>query len=144
MKKPNFNYDEISDTLYVSFEPGEKATGIELNEHILLRINKNEHRAIGLTFLDYSLLAQETEIGRRSFPLIGLSELSEELRESVIDILQKPPVNKILHISAYTPSIIETIPISVMMLKRQNTLKNSLVILLLEKILPSCIIPILF
>ena len=112
MKKPNFNYDEISDTLYVSFEPGEKATGIELNEHILLRINKNEHRAIGLTFLDYSLLAQETEIGRRSFPLIGLSELSEELRESVIDILQKPPVNKILHISAYTPSIIETIPIS--------------------------------
>ena len=39
MKKPIFNYDEISDTLYVSFEPGEKATGIELNEHILLRIN---------------------------------------------------------------------------------------------------------
>ena len=31
MKKPIFNYDEVSDTLYVSFAPGEKATGIELN-----------------------------------------------------------------------------------------------------------------
>jgi len=63
MTKPIFNYDEMSDTLYISFEPGEKATGIELNDHILLRINKNERRAIGLTFLEYSLLAQKTEIG---------------------------------------------------------------------------------
>ncbi|MBK9051231.1 MAG: DUF2283 domain-containing protein [Chloroflexi bacterium] len=39
MNKPHFNYDEPSDTLYVSFSPGESATGIELNEHILLRIN---------------------------------------------------------------------------------------------------------
>ena len=36
MSKPIFNYDEMSDTLYVSFSPGEKATGIELNDHILL------------------------------------------------------------------------------------------------------------
>jgi uncharacterized protein YuzE len=42
MGKPVFNYDEISDTLYVSFAPGEKATGIELSDHILLRINKAE------------------------------------------------------------------------------------------------------
>ncbi len=39
MAKPIVNYDEISDTLYISFEPGKKATGIELNDHILLRIN---------------------------------------------------------------------------------------------------------
>jgi uncharacterized protein YuzE len=112
MKKPLFNYDEVSDTLYVSFEPGEKATGIELNEHILLRFNKNERRATGLTFLEYSLLAQKTEIGPRSFPLTGLAELSEDLREIVIEILQKPPISDILRISAYTPSIVETIPIS--------------------------------
>ena len=111
MKKPIFNYDEISDTLYVSFEPGEKATGIELNEHILLRININERRAIGLTFLEYSLLAQKTEVGPRSFPLTGLSELSEELREIVLYILLCPPVNDILSLSTYTPSIVEAIPI---------------------------------
>jgi len=95
MKKPIFNYDEISDTLYVSFEPGEKATGIELNEHILLRININERRAIGLTFLEYSLLAQKTKVGPRSFPLTSLSELSEELREIVLYILLRPPVSDV-------------------------------------------------
>ena len=57
MEKPKINYDEMSDTLYVSFEPGTKATGIELNEHILLRINKDRRKAIGLTLFEYSLLA---------------------------------------------------------------------------------------
>ncbi len=45
-----FNYDEASDTLYVSFFPGEQGTGIELNDHILLRIDKKGRRAIGITF----------------------------------------------------------------------------------------------
>jgi len=112
MSKPIFNYDEMSDTLYVSFSPGEKATGIELNDHILLRISKNERRAIGLTFLDYSLLAQKTEVGPRSFPLTGLAELSDELREMVLDILQHPPISEILSLSSYTPSILESIPIT--------------------------------
>lgn len=112
MIEPIFNYDEMSDTLYVSFAPGEKATGIGLNDHILLRINKKERRAIGLTFLDYSLLAQRTEVGPRSFSLTGLAEISEELREMVLDILQRPPVSDILFLSTYTPSILETIPIT--------------------------------
>ena len=112
MSEPIFNYDELSDTLYVSFEPGETATGIELNEHILLRINKQERRAIGLTFFEYSILAQRTEVGPRSFPLTGLAELSNELRAIVLEILLRPPVSEILLLSAYTPSMIETIPIT--------------------------------
>jgi uncharacterized protein YuzE len=112
MAKPNFNYDEVSDTLYISFEPGENATGIELNEHILLRINKSERKAIGLTFFEYSLLAQKTEIGPRSFPLTGLANLSDELKEIVVAILHSPPVSDILFVSAYTPSFAETIPIT--------------------------------
>ncbi len=114
MAKPKFNYDEMSDTLYVSFEPGMKATGIELNDHILLRINKNERKIIGLTFLEYSLLAQKTDVGPRSFPLTGLCELSDDLREIVLNILQRPPVSDILSLSAYTPSILETIPITLL------------------------------
>lgn len=112
MTKPIYNYDELSDTLYVSFAPGEKATGIELNDHILLRINKKERRAIGLTFFEYSFLAQKTEIGLRSFPLTGLAELSDELREMVLDILQRSPLSDFLFLSSYTPSIAETIPIA--------------------------------
>ncbi len=110
--KPVFNYDEMSDTLYVSFAPGEKATGIELRDHILLRLDKKERRAIGLTFLNYSLLAQKTDVGPRSFPLTGLAGLSEERREMVLDILQCPPVSDIFFLSTYTPSIAETIPIT--------------------------------
>ena len=112
MGEPIFNYDEMSDTLYVSFHPGEKATGIELNDHILLRINKSERIAIGLTFFEYSLLAQKTEIGPRSFPLSGLAQLSNELQSIVLDILLRPPVSNILTLSTYTPSFVETVPIT--------------------------------
>jgi uncharacterized protein YuzE len=49
MSKPIFNYDEESDTLYVSFVPGEVATGIALNDHMLLRLNISEQRVVGLT-----------------------------------------------------------------------------------------------
>jgi uncharacterized protein YuzE len=104
MRKPIFNYDEMSDTMYISFRPGEKATGIELNDHILLRIDKSERRAIGLTFFEYSLLAQKTEVGPRSFPLTGLAQLSNELRSIVLNILLRPPVSDILTLSTYTPS----------------------------------------
>jgi uncharacterized protein YuzE len=112
MSEPTIKYDEMSDTLYVSFAPGEAATGIELNEHILLRVNKAERRAIGLTIFDYSVLARPTELGLRSLPLDGLNELSPELRELALEILQTPPVQEILSLSAYTPSPIEAIPIA--------------------------------
>ena len=114
MTKPIVNYDELSDTLYISFEPGKKATGIELNDHILLRINKKKRRAVGLTFLEYSLLAQKTELGPRSFPIDGLSKLSDELRKIVLEILQRSPVSDILSLSAYTPSFVEPIPITLL------------------------------
>lgn len=116
MSEPAFNYDETSDTLYISFAPAEEATGIELNEHILLRIDKRERRAVGLTFFEYSVLAQRTEVGPRSFPLTGLAELSEEVRGIVIEVLLHPPVSDILSVSAYSPSPLETIPITFLQL----------------------------
>jgi uncharacterized protein YuzE len=105
-------YDELSDTLYVSFSPGEKATGIELNENLLLRVNKAERRAVGLSIFNYSFLAQQTEAGLRSLPLTGLSVLSEELRELALEILLHAPVKDVLAVSAYTPSMVESIPIA--------------------------------
>ena len=111
MTPPIFNYDEVSDTLYISFSSGEQATGIELTPHILLRLNKQERKAIGTTFLEYSVLAQKTDMGPRSFPLTGISELSDDLQDVVLDILQRPPVSDVLLLSSYTPSISETVPI---------------------------------
>lgn len=111
MSEPTFKYDELSDSLYISFAPGENATGIELNEQILLRVNKAERRAVGLTIFDYSVLAQPTELGLRSLPLTGLDALTPELRELVLDILRTSPIQEILSLSAYMPSPMEAIPI---------------------------------
>jgi len=112
-KKPIYNYDNEVDVLYISFSPGEKATAaVELNDNILLRFNRAEKRAIGLTLMDFSVLVQLTNLGPRSFPLSGLSELEPDWQEMIIEIITKPPVSQILKLSAYTPHLDETIPIA--------------------------------
>jgi hypothetical protein len=47
MTPPTPHY-EASDTLCISFTPGEQETGIELTEHIRLRSNTGARRAVGL------------------------------------------------------------------------------------------------
>ncbi|MDM8525980.1 DUF2283 domain-containing protein [Desulfococcaceae bacterium HSG8] len=113
MIQPVIKYDEISDSLYITFEVGKSATGIELNDQILLRIDKDNRKAVGITISDYSIISQNTEIGPRSFPLDGLNELSDETREIVYEILLSHPVNEFLCLSAYSPANAEdTIPIT--------------------------------
>jgi len=108
------NYDETSDTLYISFIPDVKATGIALNEHILLRIDKKDRRAVGLTLFNYSILIQKADFGPRSFPLTGLAKASEDTREIVMEIIGKSPVKEILSLSTFTPSFSEAIPITLL------------------------------
>lgn len=96
MSQPNIKYDEASDTLTVCFKPGSKATGIELTEHILLRINQQKRSCISIVFFEYSVLAQKTEMGTRSFALNQLPQMSSDLREIVLDILLTSPVSDYL------------------------------------------------
>ncbi len=108
-----YSYDKDVDILYISFSPGEKATtAVELNDNILLRFNRKEKRAIGLTLMDFSVLVQLTNLGPRGFPLSGLEELDSEWRDAVIEIITTPPVNTILKVLVYTPSFNETMPIT--------------------------------
>jgi uncharacterized protein YuzE len=112
-QEPTFSYDKEADVLYVSFSPGEKATtAVELNDNMLLRFNQAEKRAVGLTLMDFSVLVQLTHLGPRSFPLSGLKDLEPGWREVVIEIITKPPVNQILKVSTYTPSLAKSIPIA--------------------------------
>lgn len=112
MNDPIFKYDELSDTMYITFASDEHGTGIELNDNILLRINEEKRHVVGLTVFNYSVLAQPTEIGLRSLPLGGLNDLPTETRDLVIEILMNSPVREILSLSAFTPSMVETIPIT--------------------------------
>ena len=97
-------YDEESDTLQFLFVPGQSATGLELNENILLRVNRGAGEAVGLTIFNYSVLAQPTEMGPRSVSLTGLADLSPELRAIALAILRRSPVADYLKLSAYSPS----------------------------------------
>jgi uncharacterized protein YuzE len=104
MGSPTFRYDEPSDTLHVAFAPGRSGTGLELNENILLRVDRAGRAAVGLTVFNYSLLAQRTEMGPRSFALTGLAELPADLRELALSLLLSEPVSEFLTVSAYSPA----------------------------------------
>lgn len=109
---PTYSYDKEADVLYISFAPGEVPTAaVELHDNILLRFNLAEKRAIGLTLMDFSVLVQMTQLGPRSFPLSGLKDLEPDWQEIVIEIITKPPVNQILRVSSYMPSMAEEVPI---------------------------------
>jgi uncharacterized protein YuzE len=112
-QEPTYSYDKEVDVLYISFSPGERATtAVELNDNILLRFNRADKRAIGLTLMDFSVLVQLTKLGPRSFPLSGLNELEPEWQDVVIEIITTPPVNRVLKVSLYTPSLTETVPVT--------------------------------
>lgn len=51
-------YNETEDILDVFFNENEPATGIELTDHILLRLDKKTGRAISLTLLHFSILME--------------------------------------------------------------------------------------
>lgn len=110
MNEPLYNYDEESDTLSITFPPTEKATGIELTDHIIIHINKVARRIVRLTLLDYSILVQQTEFGPRTFPMTGLTESTDEIRELLFDILRQQPVSEVLRIAAYTPKDGQVVP----------------------------------
>jgi hypothetical protein len=108
-----YSYDKEADVLYISFAPDQKPTAaVELHENILLPFNLTEKRAVGLTLMDFSVLVHMTPPGPRSFPLSGLKDLAPAWRETVIEIITKPPVNQILRVSSYMPSMAEAIPIT--------------------------------
>lgn len=106
-----YSYDKEIDVLYISFAPGERATtAVELNENILLRLNRAEKRAVGLTLMDFSVLVELTNFGPRSFPLTGLDDLDEEWQELVLDIISQPPVSQILKLQVFTPPLSRATP----------------------------------
>jgi len=94
-----FVYDEEADILELFFGENAPATGIELTDHIILRIDRKTKRALSLMLLHFSILSEQTEYGPRSFPLEKLERLPEDLRELVLRLLISPPVSQFLKLS---------------------------------------------
>ena len=105
-------YDESADILEIFFGENEPATGIELTDHILLRLKPKTGRVVSLTFLHFSILSEQTEYGPRSYPLNKLEELSEDLRELVIGRLTTMPVSQFLKLSHFQKSATQCVPLT--------------------------------
>ena len=103
-------YDESSDMLDIFFGENEPATGVELTDHILLRLNPKTGRVMSLTLLHFSILTEQTEYGPRSYPLDKLFELPENLREFVVRALKTEPVNQFLKLSHFQESPAKRVP----------------------------------
>ncbi len=105
-------YDENEDLLDIFFGENEPATGVELTDHILLRVNLQTGRAVSLTICHFSILTELTEYGPRSFPLDNLDELPEDLRELAIRVSMKDPVNRFLKLSHFQASPTKSVPLT--------------------------------
>lgn len=105
-------YDQEADILELFFGENEPATGVELTDHIVLRLNKRTKRAISLMLDDFSILTERTEYGPRSFPLDKLDELPEDLRELVLQLLTAMPVSQFLKVSQLQLSPTERVPLT--------------------------------
>ena len=72
----SYSYDKEADILYVSFAPGEAPTAaVELNDNILLRFNRAEKRAIGLTLMDFSVLVQLTSYSPTAAEVVPITSV---------------------------------------------------------------------
>ena len=109
-EKVRLVYDEGGDILDIFFGENEPATGVELTDHILLRLNQTTGQAVSLTILHLSILAERTEYGPRSYPLNNLKELPEDLRELVIRAATTAPVAQFLKLSYFQASQTKRVP----------------------------------
>ncbi len=94
-------YEQETDMLDIYFGENEAATGIELTDQILLRINRPEKRAVSLTIRHFSILTEQTEYGPRSYRLDTLTAMPDELRELVLSLLTSAPVNQFLKLTHF-------------------------------------------
>jgi hypothetical protein len=105
-------YDHEADMLEIFFGANEAATGIELTDHIVLRLHLQTKRAVSLLLLDFSVLTERTEYGPRSYPLTTLHELPEEVRAVVLQVVTSMPVKQFLKVSHFQASPTESVPLT--------------------------------
>jgi len=111
-EKIRMEYNAGEDLLDIFFGDNEPATGVELTDSILLRLDQKTKRAVSLTFLHFSILTERTEYGPRSFPLDNLRELPEDLKELTLRVMTTSPVNQFLKLSNFQASSTEQIPVT--------------------------------
>ncbi len=114
-------YDQDADMLEIFFEHGPASGALELADPLILRFDREAGKALSLSVLTFSQVAQMTELGPHSFRLHDLEALPSALRAMVIRIITTPPVSHFLEVVAYYPQT-EQHPVPISYIKRSLAL----------------------
>ena len=93
MKSVRIRYDPEGDILYVTFGKPTTATGYELSDQVLLRIDSDNDEVAGLTLRNYSVHMQAAQALRLS----GL-EADPEVKDQLLPLLLSAPLNHFLQV----------------------------------------------
>jgi hypothetical protein len=94
-----YSYDQAGDVLEIVFQKG-GGVGTDLTEHIVLRYNLERQEALSLILTSFSQLTRPTPFGPPSFHLAALSELPPEMQQTILHLLNTPPVHHFLKLSS--------------------------------------------
>jgi uncharacterized protein YuzE len=93
MRTIRITYDPEGDILYITFGQPTSATGYQLSDQILLRVNPQTQGAAGLTIFNFSTHAQTT----REIPLPGITE-DPQVQSRLLQMLTSPPITHFLRV----------------------------------------------
>ena len=94
MNPVRITYDPEGDILYITFGQAKAATGYQLSDQILLRIDPQTQKAAGLTIFNYSVHVQTG----RGVGLAGLEEAPDKAA-LLLSTLTSPPVSHFLSVT---------------------------------------------
>jgi uncharacterized protein YuzE len=94
METVRITYDSEGDILYITFGQPTVATGYQLSDQILLRLDPKTQRAAGLTIFNYSIHASTA----RKLPLPGIEE-ELAVKPTLLRILTTLPISHFLRLT---------------------------------------------
>lgn len=94
MKLVRITYDPEGDVLYITCGQPTAATGYQVSDQLLLRVDRKTQSAAGLTIFNFSLHASAA----RKLLLPGLEE-DADVKPLLLRILTAPPVSHFLRLT---------------------------------------------
>jgi uncharacterized protein YuzE len=95
MRLIRITYDPEGDILYLAFGQPTAATGYQLSGQLLLRVDPQAQRPVGLTIFNFSVHVA----GGRQLPLPGIEE-DPVTKPLLLQILTTPPIAHFLRVVA--------------------------------------------
>jgi uncharacterized protein YuzE len=93
MRPIRTTYDPEGNILYLTFGQPAEATGDQLSDQLLLRVNPQTGEAAGLTIFNFSVHVHTAQ----EIPLTGIEEVPE-IKARLLRILTSPPLTHFLHV----------------------------------------------